>query len=555
VGYDCTFHLIDEKAIHELFVPRLLGQTQEQTALDRVVGNAPKLWEQVATALEGDDPESAAAMLSQLAVMFNACSLPHQYERGLALCLWGEQEADIAVEYPPEFAFSPEPLFAKVVAKYPALHGRFPDWFTGNYSTGVFIPSDRVPEVLAWAEMKIKAFAKGDQRHFKGLLGILRAAADQRLAYWEATDLAIPMANEFPGDPKLMLARYLGNEPGSPGSQVEEAPLAGNCSTLSTQIVDHWLLSGDYRPFETNVWDLSQWPPPLICTLKEFATAMARSRDGRWLFTSETNPAAKPRTFRPRLYSDLSKPCDATFPIQAPSPDPSIDGCAFVRERPVMFPGKPATVKPGDQLSPPIWLDAGMWKLLPGVPPAEARQSPYLSSVINPTIGVLQLADGSEVVIWDGKGYELRGDRFEKTFPMQATGHEEYWTSVPSGGDGFFYLSERCLFEIHRNGEPKRHAEKWKNIMFVRPGPAGSILIQEGDNKDGDEGKLYFPTDGTFVHIEPELFDDHEYRFIYWSEPTDRFIVLGTKWLAVSTNTVLSLPRYRASTGRRLKNQ
>jgi hypothetical protein len=36
--------------------------------------------------------------------------------------------------------FSLEPLFAQVVAKYPGLEGRFPEWFTGNYSTGVFIP-------------------------------------------------------------------------------------------------------------------------------------------------------------------------------------------------------------------------------------------------------------------------------------------------------------------------------------------------------------------------------------------------------------------------------
>ncbi|HET6249060.1 MAG TPA: hypothetical protein VFE47_15285 [Tepidisphaeraceae bacterium] len=129
-------HLIDEKAIREEFIPRLLGRSQEPTALDRVVENAAELWEQVRTALEGDDLEGAAALLCQLAVVFSACSLPHQYERGLALCLWADQEADIAVEYPPEFVFSPEPLFTEVVAKYPALHGQFPDWFTGNGSTG-----------------------------------------------------------------------------------------------------------------------------------------------------------------------------------------------------------------------------------------------------------------------------------------------------------------------------------------------------------------------------------------------------------------------------------
>ena len=158
------------------------------------------------------------------------------------------------------------------------------------------------------------------------------------------------------------------------------------------------------------------------------------------------------------------------------------------------------------------------------------------------------------MIIWNGNGYELHRNRFQMTFPMDAKGKEEYWTSVPAGTDGFFYLSHRCLFEIHRNGLPTPHAAKWKNIMFIRRGPSGTILVQEGENKDGDVGKLYFPGEDTFIHIEPELFDDEEYRFIYWSEPTDRFIVLREKWLAVSTAVVLNLPRYRVSTGRKLKS-
>ncbi len=89
--------------------------------------------------------------------------------------------------------------------------------------------------------------------------------------------------------------------------------------------------------------------------------------------------------------------------------------------------------------------------------------------------------------------------------------------------------------------------------MYVRPGPAGGILLHEGGSKDGDVAKLYFPADGTFIHIEPELFDDKDYPFITWSAPADRFIVLAGKFLAVPTAAVLSLPRYRASTGRRVK--
>src|SRR5262245_9965702 len=125
MGYDCTFHLVDEQAIREEFVPRLLGHSREKTALDRVREDADELWNTVREALDGDDPESAASLVCQLAVMFSACSLPHQYERGFALCLWEDQEEDIAAEYPVKFSFSPESLFEEVAQAHPSLRGNF----------------------------------------------------------------------------------------------------------------------------------------------------------------------------------------------------------------------------------------------------------------------------------------------------------------------------------------------------------------------------------------------------------------------------------------------
>src|SRR5262245_47688955 len=118
MGYDCTLHLVDEKAIRDEFVPRLLGRTEQETAFDRVVEDAAELWDSVREALDENEPDNAASLLCQLALKFSACSLPHQYERGFALCLWDRQEEDIAVDFPGELAFSPEPLFAEVVTEY-----------------------------------------------------------------------------------------------------------------------------------------------------------------------------------------------------------------------------------------------------------------------------------------------------------------------------------------------------------------------------------------------------------------------------------------------------
>src|SRR5262245_18209052 len=98
MGYDCTFHLMDERAMREEFVPRLLGRSQAETALDRVREDATELWELGRLALEGGvnkegeqlDDESVASLVCQLALVFSACSLPHHYERGWAFSLWPE---------------------------------------------------------------------------------------------------------------------------------------------------------------------------------------------------------------------------------------------------------------------------------------------------------------------------------------------------------------------------------------------------------------------------------------------------------------------------------
>lgn len=546
MGYDCTLHLIDEKAIREEFIPKLLGQSRQKTALERVYEDeAPKHWQTARRALAAKDPDAAAALVCQLAVMFSACSLPHQYQRGFALSLWFKPGKGRRPELPEDLMFSPEPLFADVVKKYPRLKRRFPTWFMENYSTGVFIPSEHVPRALAWAEKRIAKFNKGEQRQYKGLLGILRAAADQGYAYWEATDLAVPMAGRFPGDPSLMLAKYLGNEPAAPAATVEETPVTGHLRAFDAERVGTWLVSGDTDPFVTSFWDLSQWPPKLKYSLDEFAKCAAQARDGRWLLLSETEVDAKPRVFRPRLFKALNRACAGDIPVAPRSAELYFDGCGFVGERLVVFLRPHHSAKPGDLLQPPLWLEGDQWKPVPGLAAVKARRSPLGSGVENLQVGVVNLADGQDVLIWNGNGYELKGQRFRQTFTMESK-WTYIFTGVPAGKDGFFYLSANSqLFEVHRGAKPIAHAPQWKIITEIGPGPAGSVLVREGNNPDGDLGKLYFPADGTFIHLEPSLFDDNDHGSIYWSEQADRFIMpRNDRFLAIRTAAILALPRH-----------
>src|SRR5262249_45197388 len=180
MGFDCTFHLVDERAIREEFVPCLLGRRQGGTALDRVRENAaergelPRRGRDAGVDEEGEelDEEDAASLVCQLALVYSACSLPHHYERGWAFSRWPEEVT--GAKFPARFAHSPEPLFAEVVRAYPRLRGKFPMWFSGNYSTGVYVPAGRVAEVRAWLEGVLDPLKKGDRRSLRGQLAVVR---------------------------------------------------------------------------------------------------------------------------------------------------------------------------------------------------------------------------------------------------------------------------------------------------------------------------------------------------------------------------------------------
>ncbi|WP_280407527.1 hypothetical protein [Nocardia brasiliensis] len=262
MGYDCTLHLVDEDAIREQFVPRLLGSATGPTALDRVHPDAEDLWRQVRELLHGTDGRAAAAAVSAAAVMFSASMLPYRYERGLALSLAFETGRVFPDSvFAPKEAYAPDALFAEVVAAHPHLSGQFSSgWFGGNYSTGLYVPAEHVAEVLEWVEEQLVPLPKGEQRNYRGIVATLRAAVDRKLGYWEATDLAVPAAGEFPGDPELMWAQYLGND-GTPAAAVQTAPASPIASVLD-DIVDGFLLShSDGRTPRVELWDLAAWPP------------------------------------------------------------------------------------------------------------------------------------------------------------------------------------------------------------------------------------------------------------------------------------------------------
>jgi hypothetical protein len=554
MGYDCTFHLVDERAIREEFVPKLLGRSRKQTPLDKVHEDAANLWATVRKALEGGvddegeeiDDEDAASLVCQLACIYSACSLPHHYERGLAFSLFPTEE--IETEFPPKFVFSPEPLFAEVVRQYPRLKGKFPEWFTGNYSTGVYVPAEKVRAVREWLETQLESLTKGQRRAYRGLVAMLRAAEEKKFAFWEATDLAVPIAGQVPGDPELMTADYLRNTPGGmPAAEKMKLPAHGDR-------VGGW---GDLHilsyahPDTTLLLDLSQWPPRHHVRKQEFAWNADRDRDGRWLLVSRAGPGDHLNPVRGRVFADPRKEPELILSVEENGTEVQVNDGFLVGGRVVLVPDisghKVGTVVQA-------WMQEGEhMRPAPGLLPHKVRKGRIGTEWI--VRDIARLADGREVLVWDGEGYEWDGSRFQQTFPLSLTDPYDNLSAIPAGDDGFFFITERKLFEVHRGQKAVRHCPEWNNVMAAMPGPAGGLLLKEGDNPDGDIGKLYFPADGTFIHIEPELLGDQDlYNFLCWSQGENSIVASdGYNLYAVPVETVLALPRHDVRTGKKKK--
>lgn len=538
MGYDCTLHVVDEGMIRDRFVPRLLGRTDERSPFDEDP-DSEGLWEDVRDALAGaecgeESPETAANSACQLAIAYCAAELPYHYERGFCLSLWPDLPEESAASVPREFLGDPESLFAEVVAAYPSLKGQFPEEIESNFCPGCFVPAEQVPGLLAWVEERVRGCPKPDRRQFRGLILVLQEAARRGLAYWEGTDLPVSWTATImpPADQR----REGLEEIQSP----EEIYL--DCVGRGGPIVAFAHGTGFPNDCRTAFADLGTWPPQFSFA-GEYALGAARSRAGRWATASMTND-------RPYLYRvRTSDRPDGERTVLLP-PDERENGVGwadFLGEQ-VVAVLKSKMVYPEKTLLPAYPLLERDGRL---VPIEGLRPSPKEF----PTFGVVHLNDGADVFVWDGEGYELRDGQFVRTFGLEADwGYYGKSPTAPFGPDGFFYISGQGLHHARRGQAPTRHLQTiLEVIMGISAGPDGAVLIREGNNKKGDLGKLYFPEEGVFLRIEPELFGDEDpdaIRTLHWAGACGRLVAATPHRLwAVPTEEVLALPRHRASDG------
>ena len=547
MGYDCTLHVLDEDAIRDRFVPRLLNESADDSAFDQR-DDADELWVAVRDSLakleQGDEtPHAATNLISQVAIAYVAAELPYHYERGFCLSMWDELEtASMLATFPKKYRANPEKMFAGLIDRYPVLKGKFPTDIESNYCPGVFISADKVPGALKWVERKVKSFAKPDQRLFRGLLLVLCEAVRLGKAYWEGTDLPVPMATIHPPESERApgLEEWVNPDDIYMEFLYQDGP---------TMVFAHGI--GFPQDCRTVHVDIREWPPRIATTWNEYAISACKSASGRWVTASMTSD--QEYMYRARVRDSIDSEPSVLIPLEERKN--GLKWAAFLQEQVVAVLG--SQVEYGDnseeRLLPayPLIETAGHLEAVDGL-----QESPEKF----PNVDTVQLRDRSTVFVWNFVGYEFINGMFTATFNVPGRwSWKNRCALAPCGHDGIYCYDcydrdDGGLFSVRRGQEPVRHLPKVNRIQGITPGPGDSLLVHELDQR-GDLGKLYFPDDQTYIRIEPEVFADEdpsEILSLHFVEECDRLIAATAKRLwAMPMEHVLSLPRYNAATGRK----
>jgi hypothetical protein len=510
MGFDCTLHVVDEQAFAR-FAQRFLGG-DETTPFDRAFDRAPALVAKTRD-LIATDPDRGARALAELALLFVSAETPHVDSRGFALSLW--DDGVMGTKLPEALIGSVEPMLEEILRVHPVLRGRVPRWMESNYCVGPFVRASDVPRVLAVVERALDAMVPGTRRPYVGLRDVLRLAAARGLAYWEGTDLGVVQAHaewlDVAAPSEVMVARAAF----TPGL---DPPLAMRGTELL--IGKNWKL-----------WavDIASFPPTARVLAELHVIAGAFMPDGRIVAWAAVDPTTSPYVFAAYLI-------DASGQRTIESPPFPIHVLRAACGTVLAFPFGYAKIDPswrpmavrGDRF---VEIDA------PAPEPPSDSRTPF-------SCDAFELADGTALVVWDGRTYRWDGGAALVPF-----GPRDRVKTEPRGlpniapmDGGVACLFGRRVVRVGIDGERASYAPL-SNAMLLTPGPEGALVIREGDNPEGDALKILWPTTDQLTAIEPGVLGVRE-RIGLAIVVGERLLVTeGDAWCALDWSAVRALPR------------
>lgn len=290
-------------------------------------------------------------------------------------------------------------------------------------------------------------------------------------------------------------------------------------------------------PFLSSLVDLSTWPP-VLTRLDETLLVTARSDGGRWLVVSRT--PRSPSRWRVRVSCDPDG--DRTALLPAEEREEGVSWAAFLGERVVAVAGFHVFGSGADaRLPTPLIEERG--KLVP-IEGLSRAAGDY------PTFGATRLADGTQMLFWNGNGYAYEGGRFRLAYQLEAETPTHLWTTVPLAAGGFLYLSKGRLHRARMGQDSVALLPEVDDILRMAPGPDGGVVLTRGGMGHGNVGAVYLLEEGALIDLPPELFGIEEPAMVHglhWCEACGCLVATTcTALYASPLEAALGLARRRA---------
>jgi hypothetical protein len=503
MGFDCTLHVIDEQSIVR-FVDRFLGRSTEKAPFDKKFKQGQKLLEEVRQKI-ASSPEEGARHLLQLCLMWCSAETPHVPSRNFALSYWFDKTE---VEPVPMSLLetSLEGRLSEIVAAFPVLKGKLHLGFDGNYSVGYFVAPSKISELQSFIAKCSEDLPIDQRKALEPLSHILRVAEKKKMAYWEATDLQVTLANDsWLKEPKVKTKLSVRN--------LMPLPIG---STSDLRAIDgETLVISRAHPDYTSIINCAA-KPPTVRTIPDFFLSDAFIDKGKLVGVARYQHKNPYRVYELPLQGSETPLCTLTTPFD-------LSAIGRAGDETILVPGppkEPARWMKGDQLEAIQELPLGTDYYLKGF-----ELEPF--------------GDGSFLLGWCKKGYRLTGRKIEPLLDHFEPEHSKASSGRISEKIGeVITLSNRRVAQIHVKGEVSFLAAGIPNIMQMAKGPEGTLLLLQGDNDEDDAFKVLWPNQEV-TQIKPKDVGVRDLYGIVWS-PTQKAVLVfsGASLLAIDWSTI-----------------